>query len=171
MRRPSGASLLWNACLVLLGVILGGYLFSDTQPRSFLALHRCEGGTCLEPNDLLGLLGSVGVRFGSSLPAISIETERSIALRHPRSHIPTHYVVIPKRDIRNAGVLGPEDGPYLVDAFAVMGDLIRRDGLTDYQILTRGPANQGVTYLHFHLMSDDRAPDETETKAGSRPAG
>jgi uncharacterized protein YneF (UPF0154 family) len=38
--------LLILAALVL-GVILGGYLFSDSRPRSFLALNKCEG-TCLQ---------------------------------------------------------------------------------------------------------------------------
>ena len=39
---------------LVVGVILGGYLFSDTRPRSFLALNKCEG-TCLQANELLAL--------------------------------------------------------------------------------------------------------------------
>jgi len=49
------------ALLVLLsicvGILIGGYLFSQSQPRSFLALNRCQN--CLTHEDLLGLVASV----------------------------------------------------------------------------------------------------------------
>jgi hypothetical protein len=42
------------------GVGLGGYLFSDSQPRSFLALSNCV--SYYRPNDLAGLLASAGIQ-------------------------------------------------------------------------------------------------------------
>jgi hypothetical protein len=36
------------------GVGLGSYLFSDSKPRSFLALSNCD--SCYRPSDLAGLL-------------------------------------------------------------------------------------------------------------------
>ena len=52
-----------------LGILIGGYLFSKSQPRSFLALNRCEN--CLSPEDLLGLVASVGIqRFPKLVPSV-----------------------------------------------------------------------------------------------------
>ena len=39
-----------------IGILIGGYLFSQSQPRSFLAINRCQN--CLTHKDLLGLLAS-----------------------------------------------------------------------------------------------------------------
>src|SRR6266446_2418373 len=86
-----------------LGVILGGYLFADTRPRSFLALSKC-GGTCLNANELLGLLTSVGVqRFPAPVPSVVKETDKTIVIEHPSPQARIHYLVIPKRDIKNVG--------------------------------------------------------------------
>ena len=69
---------------LLVGVILGGYLFSDTRPRSFLALNRCEG-TCLQANELLGLAASVGVqKFSGFAPSVVKETDKTIVIESPR---------------------------------------------------------------------------------------
>ena len=63
---------------LLIGVVFGGYVFSDTQPRSFLALNMCKG-TCLRPNELLGLVASVAIqKFPGFVPSIVIETDKTI---------------------------------------------------------------------------------------------
>ncbi len=41
----------------------------------------------------------------------------------------------------------------LFDVFKVTGEMIREQNLVDYQLVTNGPGRQGVTYLHFHLLS------------------
>ena len=65
------------------GVLIGGYLFSDTRPRSFLALHRCEG-TCLQANELVGLIASVGLqKFPAFVPNVIKETDKTIVVEHP----------------------------------------------------------------------------------------
>ncbi|MGH7724470.1 MAG: HIT domain-containing protein [Candidatus Eiseniibacteriota bacterium] len=149
----------------LLGIALGGWLFSDTQPRSFLAVGRCTNCWTLE--DLAGLVGSVVMqRMPRALPAIEIETDRSVAIRSPLAEGRTHYVIIPKRDIRNVGELATGDEAYLIDAYAVIGRLIWDKGLRNYRVFTRGPGGQSVTLLHFHLISND-----TPTRAGSRSGG
>src|SRR5688572_15644248 len=99
------------------GLILGGYLFSDTRPRSFMALNRCEG-TCLEANELVGLVASVGLqKFPALVPNVVKETDKTVVIEHPRPHARIHYVVIPKRDIKNIGELSDSDAEYLVDLF------------------------------------------------------
>jgi diadenosine tetraphosphate (Ap4A) HIT family hydrolase len=103
----------------------------------------------------MGLLGSVAInRFPRWIPSVVRETETTVAIRHPRPKKRVHYVVIPKKDITSVGDLRNEDQPYLIDAFGIIRELIGRERLTNYEVLTNGPGRQTVTYLHFHLMSD-----------------
>jgi histidine triad (HIT) family protein len=139
---------------LVIGVILGGYLFSDTRPRSFLALNRCEG-TCFQANELLGLLTSVGVqKFSALAPSVIKETDKTIVIEHPSPQARIHYLVIPKRDIKNIGELSDADGEYLIDAFKVAREIVKEKNLADYRLTTNGPGYQGVTYLHFHLTAN-----------------
>jgi histidine triad (HIT) family protein len=135
------------------GVLLGGYLFSDTRPRSFLALHRCEG-TCLQANELVGLIASVGLqKFPAFIPNVIKETDKTIVVEHPSPNARIHYLVIPKKDIKNVGEFTDSDRDYLVDVFNVSREIIREKNLGDYQLIANGPGYQSVTYLHFHLVS------------------
>ncbi len=98
----------------LLGVIIGGLLFSETQRRSFLALSSCQG-TCLNANELVGLVASVGINKASGvLPGVVKETDKTIVLKHPTPNARIHYVVIPKKDIKNAGDISDDDREYIV---------------------------------------------------------
>lgn len=137
----------------LIGVVLGGYLFSDTRPRSFLAVTKCEG-TCFQRNELLGLLTSVGIqRFPALIPSVVKESDRTIVIEHPAPEARLHYVVIPKRDIKNIAALSDADRDSLVDVFNVVRDIVKEKNLVDYRVVTNGPGYQGVTYLHFHLIA------------------
>jgi histidine triad (HIT) family protein len=139
---------------LVIGVMLGGYLFANTRPRSFLALSSCEG-TCLQTNELLGLLTSVGIqRFPGLIPKVVKETDKTIVIEHPRPQARLHYLVIPKRDIKNIAELSDSDNEYLIDAFKVAREIIKENNLTDYRLTTNGPGYQGVTYLHFHLTAN-----------------
>lgn len=141
--------------LVGVGVVLGGYLFADTQPRSVIALTNC--GDCLTSKDLLGLLSSIGIqKLDGNIPGVIYETDKTVVISHPEPTTPVHFVIIPKKDIKNAAGITPEDTPYLVDAFAVMSKLIKDNNLIQYKITTNGPGLQAVTYLHFHLTSNEQ---------------
>lgn len=137
----------------LIGVVLGGYLFSDTRPRSFLAVTKCEG-TCFQRNELLGLLTSVGIqRFPALVPYVVKESDRTIVMEHPAPEARLHYLVIPKRDIKNIAELSDEDRDSLIDVFNVVRAVVKEKNLVNYRVVTNGPGYQGVTYLHFHLMA------------------
>lgn len=139
---------------VVCGVLMGGYLFSGVQPRSFLALNQCKNN-CLNYQELTGLLASVGIqKFPGFIPSLVLETEKSIAVQHPIPEAPIHYVIFPKKDIKNVGELSKEDEKYLSDAFAVIAKLIERENLTKYQIISNGPGYQFTAYLHFHLKAE-----------------
>ena len=133
------------------GVLVGGYLFADTQPRSLLALNDCKA-RCLRPSELAGLMASAGIQRASILiPGKVKETERCVAIRHPTDDAGRHFVVFPKRDIRNLTTLGPDDLPYLVDCLAVMRAIVEDERMGYYRIYTNGPDTQKITYLHLHL--------------------
>ena len=139
---------------LLVGVMLGGYLFAQTRPRSFLALDKCES-TCFQANELLGLLTSVGIqRFPALVPSEVKETNKTVVIEHPSPQARIHYLVIPKIDIKNIAELSDADSEYLIDAFKVVREIVREKNLTDYRLTTNGPGFQGVTYLHFHLTAN-----------------
>jgi len=138
-------------CLAV-GLVSGGVLFSQSQPRSLLAIHHCH--QCLDVKELAGLLASVGIqKFPGLLPAVVMETDHTLAMQLSSTKRGVHYVLIPKKDIKNIGDIAAEDAPYLIDLFAVAQQIITAKALTQYQILTNGPGYQDVTYLHFHLVS------------------
>lgn len=139
--------------IFFLGITVGGYLFSSSQPRSFLAVHQCQN-RCLNPNELAGLIGSAGIqKLPHIIPVIVFETDKTVVIESPIKQARTHYVVLPKRDIRDASDLTNDDKEYLADAYAVLGKMIREKKLEKYKITTNGRGYQHVTYLHFHLLS------------------
>ena len=139
-----------NILALLVGITIGGYLFSDTQPRSFLAFNRCEN--CLNPKELLGLMASVGVQKTPGLiPSVILETDKTIVMQIPIKTEKYHFVIIPKKDIKDVGQLSKGDEPYLIDAYSVTAELIRQKHLKRYRMSTNGPGKQVVAYLHFHL--------------------
>jgi len=138
-------------CLAL-GLVSGGVLFSQSQPRSVLAIHHCQ--QCLNVHELAGLLASVGIqKFPGLLPSVVFETDRTLAMQVPSTKPGVHYVIIPKKDIKNIGDISAEDAPYLLDIFAVVQHLIKDKALSSYRVITNGPGFQDVTYLHFHLLA------------------
>lgn len=140
------------ACL-LAGISIGGYLFSKSQPRPVWSLGRPQN--LLNPKELAGLLASVGIRkLPGFIPFIVVETDKTIVIRHPfplRTER-IHYIIAPKKDIKNIGEISREDIPYLIDAHAVAREIIEREKLYRYRLYTNGPGFQHVAYLHFHLI-------------------
>jgi len=86
------------------------------------------------------------------IPFIAFETDKTIAVKLPFQKTRFHYVIVPKKDIKNIGELREEDASYLIDAFLVARHIIEKEKLTRYRIFTNGPCYQDVTYLHFHLV-------------------
>jgi hypothetical protein len=137
---------------LLVGIVIGGYLFNESQPRSFLSLNRCQN--CLSPEDLAGLLASVGIqKLPGLIPLVVLETDKTIVIKNPLPEARVDYIIIPKKDIKNIGQISEEDAPYLLDAYVVARDIIEKEKLSKYRIYTNGPGFQDVTYLHFHLIS------------------
>jgi diadenosine tetraphosphate (Ap4A) HIT family hydrolase len=141
------------ALTLLVGVVLGGYLFSDSQPRSFLAVTKCD--SCYEPSDLAGLLASVGIQKAAAAPIAVKETDRCLAIEHPFRKAKYHFIVFPKKDIKDIADVATDDQQYVLDCLAVIRALVVENGLRTYRVETNGPGRQHVTYLHIHLVSWD----------------
>jgi hypothetical protein len=145
-----------SACFsILFGILIGGYLFSDTKPRSILALNQCEN-TCMNPNEIIGLLTSVGIqKFQDFIPSVIFETDKSIAIKHPLPQSPIHYVIFPKKDIKNISEISQGDEEYLIDCYALISKIIKDEGLGKYRVYTNGTGYQFTAYLHFHLQAEN----------------
>ena len=86
------------------------------------------------------------------LPGVAMESDTCIAIRHPKPEARAHYVLFPKHDTRNATTLTDQDGPYVLGCFAMARELVARDKMQNWRLLTNGPGLQDVAYLHFHLV-------------------
>lgn len=139
---------------IFLGILIGGHLFSDTQPRSLIGLNRCH--ECWKFNQLSGVITSVAIqKYPQWIPEVVLETDLVIAVKHPHM-IPErpkhHYVVFPKRDIRDEGDLREGDEKYLIAMHAALSHLIREHDLERYQVWSNGPDIQLINYIHYHVM-------------------
>lgn len=143
----------------VVGLIVGGYLFVDSRPRSFLAVKGCDS-SCYRPSDLVGLLASAGIqRAPDFIPRVVKETDQCLAITHPLDRKRYHVVIFPKKDIKNIGDVAVDDQPYIMDCLAVIRALVVENGLRKYQVYTNGPGAQDVTYLHFHLAADRQSAE------------
>lgn len=155
----------WIAVFAL-GVLAGGWLFAGARWRPLLETRRQERR--IDSAELLGLLGSIAVRrVPGVLPEVVMTTPLTVAFVPPHREARTHFVIVPRRDIKDVSDLRAGDEPYLVDAFAVAGALARRNGLKRWRVFTRGPDEQAVRYLHFHFVSSD-APKPQRPAARGR---
>ena len=104
----------------------------------------------------MGLMGSVGIRTLAGhlkmVPFVVLETDRTFAMTVSATKTEVHYVLVPKKDIRDISEISAEDEPYLIDIFLTARQLVEKQGLHDYRIYTNGPGLQKVSYLHFHLV-------------------
>ena len=137
---------------IAVGILIGGFIFSDTRPRSFWALPDC-GHSCWQTNEIVGLMVAAGIK-ADLVPKTIKETDKTIVLEHPFPQAPHHYLIFPKKDIKDIGDIGAEDRVYLEDTLLVIGQLVREKGLTKYRVVSNGPDEQLIRYLHFHLLSE-----------------
>ncbi len=168
--RMSWIRILGMLLVFLAGVGLGGFLFSDSQPRSFLTLSKCN--PCYRASELAGLLASAGIQKApGALPLVVKETNRCLAIDYPFPKSRYHFIVFPKKDIRNIADVSVADQEYVFDCLEVIRALVRENGLSNYRVITNGPGLQDIGYLHFHLISNSgTGPARTEKAPASVPS-
>ena len=140
--------------IFVLGITLGGYLFHDSRPRSYITVTQCSDGSCLRANEIMGLVGSLAMnRTPSLIPFVVQETDKTLVMEYPNPGTTPHWVLIPKKDIKDAGDVSTGDEPYIADVYAIISQLIRDNHLVKYRVITNGPGFQSVGYIHFHLIA------------------
>jgi diadenosine tetraphosphate (Ap4A) HIT family hydrolase len=151
------------AALVLFatGVACGGYLFSQSTPRSFLAFGSCQE-RCYKPAELAGIVTSAAIlRAPFLIPGVILESDTCLAIRNPRPEAKIHFVLFPKHDTRNITTLSPADIPYVLGCFDLARELVSRENIQAYRLYTNGPELQEIAYLHFHLVAQDAEPNSS----------
>jgi hypothetical protein len=121
-------SVLISLCV---GILIGGYFFPSYNPGRFGNKSLPE---LFNHEDLLGLLASVGIqKFPGRMPFKVFETDKTVVIKHPFSSGRIHYVITPKKDIKNIGEISEANAQYLTDAFLVARGIIEREKLSKYR--------------------------------------
>jgi hypothetical protein len=136
--------------IVILTFWFGLYLGMKTQPRSLIALNKCQKN-CLNVEEVAGLVGSVGISLNGQKPFVFKENDNCFSIKMPRSIAKLHYVIIPKTDIKDLGDLKDTDSKVVQDCINIAIEHIQQERLENYYFRTNGPERQDVRYLHFHL--------------------
>ena len=140
--------------LFMLGVVCGGYLFSKTEPRSFLAF-RSGHYRFYNMQEIAGLVTSAALlRAPFLIPDVVLESDTCLSIRYPKAKERNHFVLFPKHDTKNITTLTTADSPYVLGCFALARELILRDKIQAYRLYTNGPQFQEIAYLHFHLVAE-----------------
>lgn len=139
---------------LLIGILLGAAMIHRPIPNAPAELPPAREPW--NPKDVLGLVGSLGIRAMAghleSIPGVVMETDRTFAIAVPDRWNRVHFVLVPKKDIRDIGQISAEDQPYLMDAFLVARQLAAKEGLKSYRLYTNDRSLQSVAYMHFHLV-------------------
>jgi histidine triad (HIT) family protein len=103
------------------------------------------------------LLGWLLAHLSFALPLRRLrETRTLLAFHHPQPSYPVHIVLAPKKAIASLMRLEAQDAEFLIDLFATVQSLVAEFNLEErgYRLIVNGGANQEVTQLHFHLISE-----------------
>lgn len=146
------------------GLSLGVYFTRDVRSRPIYQPVPCH--YCWGPNELAGAMTSALIQHAPGiLPKVIMETEKTIVIDYPGQTIGRHYIVFPKKDIKDVTDLSIYDKEYLYDAYQVMSYLLREKNIYNYRIGTNGPGLQDIRYLHFHLYEIKGPADMKEAGA------
>ena len=94
--------------------------------------------------------------INGDIPSAKVyEDETVFAFRDIEPQAPVHILIIPKKHIKSAAEITPENSAVVAHIFEVAAKIAEDEGLTDgYRIVNNcgDSAGQTVKHLHFHLM-------------------
>lgn len=97
-----------------------------------------------------------GIVAGDVPAEILVRTERSVAFRDLNPQAPTHVLVVPRRHIRDAGVLDAQDASELVDLVLTARKVAAEEGFSEsgYRLVFNvgDDALNSVPHLHLHVL-------------------
>ena len=99
--------------------------------------------------------------FPFALPLARLrETPTLLAFFHPAPSHPYHVLLIPRKPIPSLADLDPAaESAFLTDLVTAVQSLVDEYRLPAYRLIVNGGAYQDLPHLHFHLISDSKAPD------------
>jgi len=87
-------------------------------------------------------------------------TEHAVAFRDTNPQAPVHVLVVPRRHIDNAGVLGPGDAEVLADILVAGRQVAEAQGIAErgYRLVFNvgEDASNSVPHLHLHVLGGRR---------------
>lgn len=91
------------------------------------------------------------------IPAtILYEDDKCLAFTDVNPQAPTHFLVIPKKEIPSTNAIEEDDAALIGHLFVVIKQLAEEKGLKDdgYRVVTNcgAKAGQTVFHLHFHVL-------------------
>jgi len=96
-----------------------------------------------------------------AVPAdIVLRTEHAVAFRDVNPQAPVHVLVVPRRHIDDAGVLGPGDAEELADILVAARQVAEAEGIAPrgYRLVFNvgEDASNSVPHLHLHVLGGRR---------------
>lgn len=91
------------------------------------------------------------------IPAeILYEDDLCLAFQDISAQAPTHFLVIPKKEILSVNEISEEDQQLIGHLFCVIGKVAAENGLSEkgYRVVTNcgRHGGQSVPHLHFHVL-------------------
>ncbi len=97
-----------------------------------------------------------GQIIDGELPADKVyENEHILVIKDLHPIAPIHFLIIPKKKIKDLQSLEKEDLHIVAEIVSVAQQLAKQFGISDgYRLLTNNgtPAGQTIFHLHFHLI-------------------
>ena len=85
-----------------------------------------------------------------------LSTEHTYAFRDINPTAPVHVLVVPRQHIADAGRVGPEHAPVLVEMFTTAQEVARLEGVDEsgYRLVLNvgEDAQNSVGHLHLHVI-------------------
>ncbi len=100
------------------------------------------------------------------------ETKTLMAFHHPQPSYPLHILLTAKRSYSSFMDLPITDTTFLRELTLTVQSLVREFKLEEsgYRLITNGGAYQDIPQLHFHLISDEEAPDRQDVQPKPVPS-
>ena len=79
------------------------------------------------------------------------EDEEMLAFRDLAPQAPVHFLVIPKKHIKDPAAVGPEDEGLIGRMMRTGSQVAKENGITDFRLLFNNGADAGQTVFHIHM--------------------
>lgn len=94
------------------------------------------------------------VLSGEEQVSVVVDTEEILAFYHTEPAYEKHIVVTPKFHVSD--IITLSNMALIEKIFGVIKQVIEKESVVDYRIITNGGKYQDSKHLHFHVVSGDK---------------